>query len=223
MKITNQSQPISHHPFDPFIPEGAEKLIIGTIPPQKFCVEPKMLGGDDVDFYYGSKRNHFWKIMDEITGADLPFKNTPQAVEARKSLLRKLGTGITDMVASCIHRDASALDQALDEIQYKDLVGLLEQHPQITTLIYTSEFVKSLVYKCYKKDHTKHPDAPDNDKRRRVHLNGRWYDVWILYSPSPRGLAGLGEGGRQDRLKQYQKVFGKNESTREMGEGVRRV
>ncbi len=189
--------PISHHPFGPFIPKGAEKLIIGTIPPQRFCVDPKLLGDDDVDFYYGSKNNHFWNIMNEITDAGLPFENTDQAVEKRKALLRKLGTGITDMVASCIHRNGSASDSKLDIRESKDLAELLLKHPQITTLIYTSEFVKSLVYQRYKKDHTRHPDAPDNKKRRMVQLNGRWYDVLILYSPSPRGRAGMGANGRQ--------------------------
>ena len=51
----------SIHPYREYIPENASKLIIGTIPPFRFCVSgEKRLYPRDVDFYYGSRDNGFW-------------------------------------------------------------------------------------------------------------------------------------------------------------------
>ena len=44
---------ISVHPYQPFVPPQATKLIVGTMPPLRFCTEPRLLYEDDVDFYYG--------------------------------------------------------------------------------------------------------------------------------------------------------------------------
>jgi len=49
------------HPFEAFIPSGATKLIIGTIPPERFS--QKKLFCDDVNFYYGSRDNAFWELL----------------------------------------------------------------------------------------------------------------------------------------------------------------
>ena len=39
------------HPYEEYIPENATKLILGTIPPYRFCIR-QGLHADDVDFYY---------------------------------------------------------------------------------------------------------------------------------------------------------------------------
>ena len=40
----------STHPFAPEIPEGATKLIIGTMPPYRFCNTDEMLIGNGIAF-----------------------------------------------------------------------------------------------------------------------------------------------------------------------------
>ena len=49
---------ISTHPYEPYIPDNATKLIIGSIPPQRFCIKHSIIDNDDVKFYYGSKDNN---------------------------------------------------------------------------------------------------------------------------------------------------------------------
>ena len=56
----------STHPYEPFIPLNAEKLIIGTIPPIRFCIKEREIFDDDVNFYYGSRDNAFWPIIENI-------------------------------------------------------------------------------------------------------------------------------------------------------------
>ena len=46
--------PVERHPFEPFLPEGAKVLILGSFPPQpkRWCIE----------FYYPNFINDFWRI-----------------------------------------------------------------------------------------------------------------------------------------------------------------
>lgn len=99
------SNSMNTHPYEPFIPEKATKLIIGSIPPQRFCnyadkAENALLE-DDVDFYYGSRDNSFWQLLGEVFGVEFERANTQTAIEQRKSFLTKNGFGITDLVDIC--------------------------------------------------------------------------------------------------------------------------
>ena len=74
----------SIHPYAPYVPAGAETLIIGTIPPYRFCGggERQLFAGD-VDFYYGSRSNRFWQLVSEAAGVQLQYADTPAAVIGR--------------------------------------------------------------------------------------------------------------------------------------------
>ena len=119
----------STHPFEPYIPADSEKLIIGTIPPPRFCKESYQLYENDVNFYYGSRDNYFWCILEEVYETKLEYSNTERAVQQRKDLLQKLKIGITDIVDSCIHSGDSAADSDLKEIKQKDIKSLLQKYP----------------------------------------------------------------------------------------------
>lgn len=135
----------SIHPYDPYVSENATKLIIGTMPPLRFCTSRKKdLFQNDVDFYYGSRDNAFWKLLSEVTGVTLDFDNTTEAVNQRKQLLVDLNMGITDVIKSCAHLNRSAADSSLDAIEPKPLDQLLLEHPNIGELVYTNRcFVKN--------------------------------------------------------------------------------
>ena len=91
----------STHPFAPEIPEGATKLIIGTMPPYRFCNTDEMLYDDDVNFYYGSRDNYFWELVSDASGKRLTYANTQEAINERKKLLADLHMGMVDMIVSC--------------------------------------------------------------------------------------------------------------------------
>lgn len=191
---------IDVHPYEPFIPRGARKLIIGTIPPSRFCKIPLKLFPDDVNFYYGSRDNSFWCLMQEIFNKDLVYGNTISAIDQRKDLLKDLNIGITDIVDRCIRFDESASDEKLQILKQKDIESLLKDNPSIETLIYTSEFVKKQINFIFK---TYHSLDKENRKKQTVQIAGRTYQVRILYSPSPQALRNMGEKGSEKRKKQY--------------------
>lgn len=196
----------SKHPFEAFVPVNSTKLIIGTIPPQRFCTGQQKLFEDDVNFYYGSRDNYFWGIMGKIFDAKFDYQNTEKAVEQRKDLLRNLRIGITDIVDECIHIGGSAADKKLEITKCRDIKYLLQQNPSIYTIIYTSEFVKTLVNKQLG---VYHSIDPNNKKRQTFKYENKIYQVRILYSPSPMALRRLGKGGVFKRIEQYRQVFSK--------------
>lgn len=192
----------SNHPYKPFIPKNADKLIIGTIPPPRFCKVPNEIKKGDVDFYYGSNRNKFWHIISEIFGIIFSFDNTSIAIEQRKKFLIENKIGIADTIKSCIHKNNSSSDNDLINIEYFDIEKLLMRNKNIHTLIYTSQFVKKNMNSILK---TFHRYIDDNDQY--VNINGKIYFVNILYSPSPQALKYLGKNGNERRKKQYVDIF----------------
>jgi len=194
----------SQHPYHPYVPENATKLIIGTIPPPRFCKEHQCLFEADVNYYYGSRDNYFWPLLEEIFETRFEYSNNCKSIEQRQKLLESLNIGITDIIDNCIHEKDSALDKDLKEIVLKDIESLLINFQAIDTLIYTSEFVKKLINNHI---NTYHSLNPHNPKHQTVKINGKLFKVIILYSPSPLALINMGENGAVKRKEQYREVF----------------
>ena len=62
------------HPFSPFIPKEATKLIVGTMPPPRFSLGE--LKKDDVNFCYGSIDGLLWPVLNTIFNLNLDFETT---------------------------------------------------------------------------------------------------------------------------------------------------
>lgn len=204
----------SSHPYGPYIPQDATKLIIGTMPPYRFCVT-KEFYPDDVDFYYGSRDNSFWPLVSAAAHRKLHYENTQEAVDERKKLLADLHMGIADIVQSCIHQDGKASDNCLLDIQYLDLRTLLKENPKIDTLIYTQKSGTghtSIQYMINNPDQngTRIGDKGYHEHWDQEKMNGsvvigqKTYHVHLLHSPSPNGLRRTQEAVRQAR---YNEIF----------------
>ncbi len=123
------------HPYPPFIPKDATKLIVGTLPPPRFTTSELREG--DVDFCYGSRDGQLWQILDRIFALDLDFETTEKAVEQRKEFLAKHRIGICDMVASAERDKIDASDLGMMNVELRDLVDILQKHPSIRSLLFT--------------------------------------------------------------------------------------
>ncbi|MDC8005473.1 uracil-DNA glycosylase family protein [Aureisphaera galaxeae] len=122
------------HPYPPFIPEGATKLIVGTLPPPRFTTKEYKSG--DVNFCYGSRDGQLWPILDRIFNLELRFETTPEAVHQRKTFLRKQGIGVCDIVESARRDKIDASDLGMQEVELRDLIQILGKHPSIETLLF---------------------------------------------------------------------------------------
>ena len=194
---------VSKHPYVKYVPKNANKLIIGTMPPYRFCNNERNLCEEDVDFFYGSKDNYFWEILGNLTQKNLSFENTKSAVKERKDLLSSLNVAITDIVLECEHKNGNSDDNSLEEIVFNtDVLKDILDNNDIDTLIYTSLKVKSLMYQATKSYHSW---SKDNKREGRIIIDGKEYKVIVLYSPSPSAKRRVND---DKRIQQYKGAFG---------------
>jgi len=123
------------HPYQPFIPKDATKLIVGTLPPPRFSIGNLKKG--DVDFCYGSIDGQLWKILNKIFELGLLFETTEYAIDQRKDFLIKHKIGICDIVASCKRKKIDASDVGMENIQLRNIVNYLKKHLAVNTLLLT--------------------------------------------------------------------------------------
>ena len=117
------------HPYEPFIFQNTEKLIVGTLPPPRFTTG--VLLEKDVDFCYGSYYNSLWLYINTIHNLGLHFENTNEAIQQRKSFLIKNKIGVCDIVDSCKREKIDASDLGMKHIQLRNLIAYLKQYPKV--------------------------------------------------------------------------------------------
>ncbi|WP_010520297.1 uracil-DNA glycosylase family protein [Aquimarina agarivorans] len=123
------------HPYPPFIAEGTTKLIVGTLPPPKFTTGE--LNERDVDFCYGSSNGKLWPILDQIFNLGLVYENSEKAIEQRRNFLIQRNIGVCDIVASCQRDKIDASDLGMQQVQLRNLIGILTKYTKIDTLLFT--------------------------------------------------------------------------------------
>lgn len=124
-----------YHPYPPFIPETATKLIVGTLPPPRFTSGELKEG--DVDFCYGSRDGQLWPILNALFNLNLKYETTAAAIQQRKDFLIRQGIGICDIVGSAKREKVDASDLGMQEIELRDVVAALEKHSTVNTLLFT--------------------------------------------------------------------------------------
>ncbi|GAB1430690.1 hypothetical protein MASR2M18_15240 [Ignavibacteria bacterium] len=123
---------VEAHPFAPFVPPNAIILIVGSFAGR----ETTRRVPDDKQWFYGTKRNQFWKILTDIYRIELPDR------EAKQNLFGKYGIGIADLFLRIKRKSASNSDDALVIVEYNDkiIAEILEKY-NFDTIYFTSQFV----------------------------------------------------------------------------------
>ncbi|ETN96900.1 uracil-DNA glycosylase family protein [Zhouia amylolytica] len=187
------------HPYEPFIPKGATKLIVGTLPPPRFTTGEFKAG--DVDFCYGSRDGYLWPILDRIFDLNLSFETTDKAVEERKAFLVKHKIGICDIVERAYRAKVDASDLGMQDIELRDLLGILKVHEVIDTLLFMGGNSKNGPEYFFRK-HLKgtgkvlHEVSGDVPRIHNLQLGKRIIKTVSLISPS--GAANRAVGSLQD-------------------------
>lgn len=126
-----------------YTPKDATALLIGTFPSILVRKAFGRLRPTDVDFFYGSADNNFWKDLGKIYGRTFRQDQTREAIEEREQLMDNLKLGLSDVVLSC-ETNGSAMDLALQNIELNHhLVEVLDKHPTINKLYFTSSSGKT--------------------------------------------------------------------------------
>lgn len=171
------------HPFKLYAPPGCRMLLIGTFPPTK--------KNWSYEFFYPNRQNLFWTIMANVAGVALQYFAGAAAVEERKLILRILKVAITDMGLKISRTRESSLDEDLVALEYMDVLAILDQHPQISKILFTSSSGKASAAQWfinYLQQRNLAHRFPKGLKplRSQFEYNDRIIELVILYSPSRR-------------------------------------
>lgn len=198
------------HPYPPYIPENATKLIVGTLPPPRFTIGQLLPG--DVDFCYGSRDGQLWLILNSIFDLDLTFDTTEKAITERKQFLREHNIGICDIVESCQREKMDASDLGMQHAVLRNLLGYLLNFPKVDTLLFTGGNSKNgpeFLFRKHLKEHGLSLQLLSNDipKIHQFALNGRIIKTVSLTAPSGSANRAVGSNPLYKELKKKNPAF----------------
>ena len=102
---------IETHAFGNFVPLNAKYLILGSFTGRQ-AVKGNIATDDSYDWFYGTRRNQFWPILEKVYGIELRNKLDKQ------ELLNKLGIAMADIIYQCERKQGTNLDSNLINIVY---------------------------------------------------------------------------------------------------------
>ena len=128
-------QIIETHPLQPFLPQNAKLLMLGSFPPPK--TRWKM------DFYYPNYQNDMWRIFgliffqDKAFFLDLPNKNFYE--QKIRDFLTEKGIAIFDTAYQVVRLKDNASDKFLHIETPTDLTALLSEIPFCQNIVTTGD------------------------------------------------------------------------------------
>lgn len=137
----NHIADIETHPWEPFIPDGAKVLIMGTFPPGKHRWS--------MDFYYPNPTNDFWPMMGLIFKGDRRalFEKDSRSYDlgAIKRLLIDRGIALNDTGRRIRRLRGNASDKYLEILEPVPLAQLMAQIPGLRAVATTGEKAAEVV------------------------------------------------------------------------------
>ena len=123
------------HPLDPFFPDGAQVLMLGSFPPPRSRWK--------MDFYYPNFQNDMWRIFGLVF-----FENKDHFLTADKKsfceqrireFLTQKGIALTDSGQEVIRQQNNASDKFLEIIKTIDLRTVLHKQPGCKAIVTTGQ------------------------------------------------------------------------------------
>lgn len=126
---------IEKHPFEPFLPENARILFLGSFPPQ-----PKRWS---MVFYYPNWINDFWRIAGLVFFGERDHFCIPSEkrfdLEKIVSFCKGRGLAFYDTACAVIRLRDNASDKFLEVVTPADIPALLGKIPQCSAIVTTGE------------------------------------------------------------------------------------
>lgn len=126
---------VESHPLEPFLPEGARLLMLGSFPPQqkRWCMH----------FYYPNFQNDMWRIYGLIFFGDKNhFVDVPGKTFLKEPLvefLRQKGVALYDTATAVRRLQDNASDKFLEVVSPTDVEQLLSRLPQCHAIVTTGQ------------------------------------------------------------------------------------
>lgn len=127
--------PIETHPFEPYLPENAKILILGTFPPKRERWS--------MDFFYPNRNNDFWRIISLLFYGDKNhfYNQTTRQfnISQIKKFLDTKGIALSDTAKRVRRLKGNASDKFLEIIEPADIIGMLSCLAHCSTIATTGE------------------------------------------------------------------------------------
>lgn len=132
---TDNNVAIERHPLEPFLPQNARILMLGSFPPARKRWS--------MEFFYPNWINDMWRIMGLI------FFDDPHRFEIRgekrfnqesiEALCRDKGIALYDTACAIRRLKDNASDKYLQVVEMSNIEALLRQLPNCTAIVTTGE------------------------------------------------------------------------------------
>ena len=162
------------HPFEPFLPDGAVVLMLGTFPPK-----PERWS---MEFYYPNKINDMWRIMGLLFYGD---KNHFWLDSKKRFDLPKLKTFLTSQkialydTATRVRRlKDNASDKFLDIIETINLDEFFKARPTIRAIVTAGEKATGVIAM------KANVELPKMGEVTHCNYHGHVFDLWRMPSTS---------------------------------------
>lgn len=129
--MNSEQLTVESHPFEPFLPEGARMLMLGTFPPSEKRWSMK--------FYYPNYINDMWRIFGLIF-----FNDKDHFVDATSKtfrldelipFLKEQGIALFDTATRIRRTTGTASDKDLEVVEETDLCAMLRKLPECWVVI----------------------------------------------------------------------------------------
>ena len=136
---------IERHPFEPFLPEGARMLFLGSFPPQ-----PKRWS---MPFYYPNWTNDFWRIMGLLFFGDRDRFAVPGEkrfdLPRVQDFCRTQGIALYDTACAVRRLQDNASDKFLEVVEATDILSLLARIPDCRALVTTGQKATDVIVETF--------------------------------------------------------------------------
>ena len=196
------------HPYEPHINKDKDTkfLIVGTIPPHRFCEPSKKLELEkgDIDWFYGSKDNNFWEIIASAFDKDISDLGSK---DKRKSFANDHHIGFIDLFHQVYRYKESSSDADIIPISFNNICKYIKEEKSIKAVLFTSAYVEELTTSllneelkcCVNRNSKNGGEAFDNIKFDNRVIK------WIrLKSPSPRNTKNSNDKKKEA---EWKKIF----------------
>lgn len=168
------SEIIEKHPFEPFLPENAKLLMLGTFPPaeKRWCMR----------FYYPNFINDMWRIFGICFYGDKQHFVLEQ--EKRYDLdsiipfLNEKGIAMYDTATRIRRTKDNASDKDLEIVEETDLDSMLRQLPECKAVITAGQLATDVFCNHYG------IEAPKVGEYTEFHLDNRELRLYRMPSSS---------------------------------------
>lgn len=137
---------IESHPLQPFIPEGARLLMLGSFPPARHRWS--------MDFFYPNFQNDMWRIFGLVFFGDKDhFVDNEVRTFRREEIIKLLNReciALYDTATKVIRTQNTASDKDLEVVTPTDLDSLLKRMPMLEGVVTTGQKATDLFTEHFK-------------------------------------------------------------------------